>query len=101
MSRFVVVRDDSESAKFGIGKLISRVGGTAQIAFFYSPTTESAVVEVRTAAAELAAVPEQTRAYWQDPRSGAGCVVADAEERILIRFPNKRRSALIGRRRIH
>jgi ATP-dependent helicase HepA len=41
---------------------------------------------------KLAALPEQTRAYWQDPRSGAwrvGRVAADAEERILVRFPNR------------
>jgi ATP-dependent helicase HepA len=92
MGRFVVVHGDSEPARFGIGKLESYSGRTARISFFDGPTTEPVVVEVPRADVELAAVPEQTRAYWQDPRSGAwrvGRVAADAEERILVRFPNR------------
>src|SRR5437016_633361 len=92
MSRFVVVKGDSEPARFGTGKLESHAGGIARISFFDGPTTEPVVVQVPLADVELAAVPEQTRAYWQDPRSGAwrvGRVADDAEERILIRFPNR------------
>ena len=92
MGRFVVVHGDSAPARFGIGKLESYSGRTARISFFDGPTTEPVVVEVPRADVELAAVPEQTRAYWQDPRSGAwrvGRVAADAEERILVRFPNR------------
>jgi ATP-dependent helicase HepA len=92
MSRFVVVHGDSEAARFGIGKLESLSGRTARISFFDGPTTDPVVVEVPRADVELAALPEQTRAYWQDPRSDAwrvGRVAADAEERILVRFPNR------------
>jgi hypothetical protein len=92
VTRFVLIKGDSEPAKFGLGKLRSIRGGTARIEFFDGPTTEPIVVEVRMSDVEFAAVPEQTRVYWQDARSGAwrvGRVVADAEERILVRFPNK------------
>jgi ATP-dependent helicase HepA len=92
MSRFVVVRGDSALAKLGIGKIESDVAGFAQVAFYDNPTAEPILVEVPTADVRLVAVPEQTRAYWQDPRSGAwrvGRVIADAEERILVRFPNR------------
>src|ERR1700730_4534069 len=92
MNRFVVVTGDSEPARFGIGKLESYRGRTARISFFDGPTTEPVVVEVPRADVKLAALPEQTRAYWQDPRSSAwrvGRVAGDAEERILVRFPNR------------
>ena len=92
MSRFVVVHGNSEAARFGIGKLESLSDRTARISFFDGPTTDPVVVEVPRADVELAALPEQTRAYWQDPRSDAwrvGRVAADAEERILVRFPNR------------
>lgn len=92
MGRFVVVLGDSQPARYGIGKLESLSGRTARITFFDGPTTDPVVVEVSRTDVELATLPEQTRAYWQDPRSGAwrvGRVAADAEERILVRFPNK------------
>src|SRR5438067_13839193 len=91
MGRFVVVHGDSEPARFGIGKLESFSGRTARISFFDGPTTEPVVVEVPRADGDLAPVPEQTRAYWQDPRSGAwrdGRVAADAGEPILVLFAN-------------
>ena len=92
MTRFVVVRGDSEAARFGIGKLASISDGTAAVAFFHAPTSEPVLARVAASDVELTAVPEQTRAYWLDPRSGAwrvGRVMDDAEERVLVRFPNR------------
>ncbi len=92
MTRFVVIRGESEAARLGIGKLESNSRGTAQVAFFHGPANEPVIVQARAADVELAAIPEQTRAYWLDPRSGAwrvGRVTDDAEERVLVRFPNR------------
>jgi hypothetical protein len=90
------VKGNSEPARFGTGKLQSQAGGISCISFFADPTTEPVVVQVPMVDVELAALPELTRACWQDSCSGAwrvGRVAADAEERILIRFPKTTRLA--------